>query len=155
MAALKNEAEAWRDRALRAQADLENFRKRMARDRQDAVRYANSELLEGLLPILDNFEMGLDAARQEGGEGSMILQGMEMVKNQIGVFLTDHGVEEVEAAGGTGFDPKLHEAVAQEPDESVPEGFIIRVARRGYKLRDRLLRAPTVVVSTGPAGPAS
>lgn len=147
VAQLAADVEKWRDLALRNQADLENFRKRMARDKQDAVRYANSGLLESLLPILDNFEMGLEAARTESEE-SMIFQGMQMVMNQLRAFLEELGVSEVETAG-LEFDPKLHEAVSQEPSDTVPEGGIVRVMRRGYRLRDRLLRAPAVVVSKG------
>ena len=146
--ALQAEAEHWKDQALRQKADLENFRKRTTRERQDAIRYANGSLLEALLPILDNFDMGLDAARAES-ESSMIFQGMSMVSNQLKGFLEDLGVTEVEAEG-VEFDPNSHEAVSQEASDSVPEGMIVRVMRRGYRLRDRLLRAPTVVVSTGP-----
>ena len=148
VAALEAEVGKWKEMALRSQADLDNFRKRMARDRQEGMRYANSGLLEALLPILDNFEMGLEAARAESEE-SMIFQGMDMVRNQMRGFLEEQGVTEVEAAGKV-FDPKMHEAMSQESSAEIPEGEIVKVMRRGYMLRDRLLRAPAVVVSTGP-----
>ena len=150
--ALQAEVEHWKDMALRQKADLENFRKRTTRERQDAIRYANGSLLEALLPILDNFEMGLNAARAESEE-SMIFQGMNMVANQLKGFLEDLGVKEIEAQGQV-FDPNAHEAVTQEASDTVPEGQIIRVLRRGFRLQDRLLRAPTVVVSTGPETPS-
>lgn len=144
---LQADLERFRDLALRSQADFENFRKRAAREKEDAVKYSNSSLLERLIPILDNFELGLGAARASG-ENSPILQGMDMVSKQLGDFLTQSGVEPVVAEGAK-FDPNLHEAVAQEASEMIPDGHIVRQLRRGYKLRDRLLRPATVVVSKG------
>jgi molecular chaperone GrpE len=149
----ESELERWKELAARSQAELDNYRKRMARERTEAVQYANRGLLEQLLPILDNFEMGLKAAEQaegSGGAASMILQGMGMVHKQIGDFLVDQGVQAV-PSDGEAFDPNLHEAVKQEAHDSLPEGTVIATLRRGYRLRDRLLRAATVVVSSGPA----
>jgi molecular chaperone GrpE len=143
------ELDKWKDVAARAQADLDNFRKRMAREKSEAIQYANRNLLEQLLPIIDNFEMGLKAASSAEGDSSIILQGMSMVFKQIGDFLTDQGVEIV-ASDGLAFDPNLHEALKQEPHVSVPEGHIIYTMRRGYRLKDRILRAANVVVSSGP-----
>lgn len=143
------ELDKWKDVAARAQADLDNFRKRMAREKSEAIQYANRNLLEQLLPIIDNFEMGLKAASSAEGDSSIILQGMSMVFKQIGDFLTDQGVEIV-ASDGLAFDPNVHEALKQEPHASVPEGHIIYTMRRGYRLKDRILRAANVVVSSGP-----
>lgn len=142
------EVERWKDLAYRSQAELDNFRKRSAREAQETRAYANADLLRALFPILDNFDMGLEAARAES-EKSMIFMGMSMVNRQLQDFLRDSGVQEVEAQGKV-FDPNLHEAVSQEPSAEVPEGSVIRVTRRGYKLKDRLLRAASVVVSSGP-----
>ncbi|WP_395746354.1 nucleotide exchange factor GrpE [Prosthecobacter sp.] len=152
MTALAQEAERWKDMAYRSQAELDNFRKRSAREAQETRAYANADLLRALFPILDNFDMGLEAARAES-EKSMIFMGMSMVSRQLQDFLRESGVQEIEAQGKP-FDPNLHEAVAQEASASVPEGTIIRVTRRGYKLKDRLLRAASVIVSSGPAGTA-
>lgn len=127
---------------MRTAADLENFRKRSAREREESLRYANQSLLEELLPILDNFDMGMQAAGRE--QGSMIYVGMEMVRKQLDEFLENQGVTEV-AAEGLEFDPNLHDAVSQE--EADEEGKVLRVTRRGYLLRDRLLRPASVVVS--------
>lgn len=149
MVLLAQEAERWKDLAYRSQAELDNFRKRSAREAQEARAYANADLLRSLFPILDNFDMGLEAARAES-EKSMIFMGMSMVNRQIQDFLRDSGVQEIEALGKT-FDPNLHEAVAQEASATVPEGAVVRVTRRGYKLRDRLLRAASVIVSSGAA----
>lgn len=146
---LQADLEKFRDLALRSQADFENYRKRAAREREDAVRFANFALIERLIPILDNFELGLSAAR--GSEGAAaIVQGMEMVRRQLGDFLAQHGVETIEADGKP-FDPNLHEAVSQEASDAVAEGCVIRQIRKGYRLKERLLRASLVVVSSGTA----
>jgi molecular chaperone GrpE len=143
------EIEKWKDVAARATADLDNFRKRMAREKFEAIQYANRGLLEQLLPVIDNFEMGLKAAESAEGSGSIILQGMGMVRKQLEDFLGEQGVEIV-ASDGVAFDPNVHEALKQAPHESVPEGQILYTMRRGYRLKDRLLRAANVVVSAGP-----
>lgn len=152
-AVLEAEAARWKDLALRNAAELDNYRKRVARDMQETRAYGNSDLLRSLFPILDNFEMGLEAARAEN-EKSMIFLGLSMVKRQLADFLRDQGVDEVNADSGVTFDPNLHEAVSQEASDAVPDGAIIRVTRRGFKLKDRLLRPATVVVSSGPANAA-
>jgi molecular chaperone GrpE len=148
-AALENERDKWKDLALRVQADFDNFRKRTAREVTEIRRFAASALLEDLLPVLDNFDLGLMAARQ-AGENSPIAMGMAMVRRQLDDFLTSQGVKEI-PTDGERFDPTRHDAVATEADATIPEGIILRVARKGYFLHDRVLRAPSVVVSSGPA----
>lgn len=145
---LQADLERFRDLALRSQADFDNFKKRAAREREDAVKYANSSLLERLMPIVDNFELGLSAAKSERTD-SPILSGMGMVLKQLTDFLAENGVQSIDAEGQP-FNPNLHEAIANEPSETVPQGNVVRQMRRGYKLRDRLLRPSTVVVSSGP-----
>ena len=149
VAQMQGDLQRFRDLALRSQADFENFRKRAAREKDDAVKFANASFLERLIPILDNFELGLNAARA-GAENSPILMGMDMVAKQLTDFLLGSGVEPVNGEGQV-FDPNLHEAVAQEASATVPEGTVVRQLRRGYKLRERLLRPATVVVSKGAA----
>ena|SRR5436190_23586021 len=146
---IQADLDRFRDLALRSQADFENFRKRASREKEDAVKYANASFLEKLIPILDNFELGLNAARSSA-ENSPILAGMDMVAKQLTDFLLGIGVEPINAEGQP-FDPNLHEAVAQEASAEVPEGVVLRQLRRGYKLRDRLLRPATVMVSKGSA----
>jgi len=146
---LAAEAARFKDLALRAQADLDNYRKRAVREKEDAIRYANTSLLEKLLPVLDNFELGLEAART-ATDATAIVQGMTMVEKQLKEFLRSNGVEPVPAEGQA-FDPAHHEAVAQEPSTDVPEGHVVRQLRRGYRLKDRLLRASSVTVSKGAA----
>ena len=148
MAGLQADLDRFRDLALRSQADFENFKKRAAREKEDAVKYANSSLLQRLVSILDNFELGLAAAKAEG-EQSPVYSGMVLVQKQLNDLLEEHGLQPIEAEGKK-FDPNLHEAIAHEPSES-PEGTVIRQARRGYRFKDRLLRPARVVVSSGPA----
>ena len=149
IAGLQADLDRFRDLALRSQADFDNFKKRAAREKEDAIKYANSSLLERLIAIIDNFELGLSAARSEG-EQSPIYSGMSMVLKQLMDFLADNGVQPIEAEGQK-FDPNLHEAIAHEPSKDVPEGNVIRQTRRGYRLKDRLLRPSSVVVSSGAA----
>jgi molecular chaperone GrpE len=144
---LQADLDRFRDLALRTQADFENYKKRSAREKEDAIKYANSSLLERLIAIVDNFELGLEAARAEG-EKSPIFSGMNMVLKQLMDFLADNGLQPIDAKGQK-FDPNLHEAIAHEPSEESPEGTVIRQTRRGYKLKDRLLRPSSVVVSSG------
>lgn len=145
---LEAEAAKWKEISLRTAAEMDNLRKRTAREREDAVRYANSRLLEDLLPVIDNFEMGMQAASQD--TSSMIYIGMDMVRRQLNDFLSSQGVEEIPTAGA--FDPNLHDAVSQEEAEG-EEGRILRVTRRGFRLRDRLLRPASVIVSKTPSAP--
>lgn len=140
-------AEYW-ERLLRERADFENFKKRAARDRQDAIKYANESLLQKLIPVLDNFEMALQAvsADQSGGQNQSLQQGVSMIYNQLKSTLQDAGLEPVEAAGQV-FDPTFHEAVSQQESKEVPEGHVLQQLRRGYKLKDRLIRPATVIVA--------
>lgn len=146
---LQADLERFRDLALRSQADFENYKKRAAREKEDAIKYANTSLLERLVAIVDNFELGLSAARAEG-ERSPILAGMGMVLKQLTDFLTENGLQPINADGQK-FDPNLHEAIAHEASDEFPEGTVIRQTRRGYRMKDRLLRPSSVVVSSGAA----
>ena len=146
---LQADLDRFRDLALRSQADFDNFKKRAAREKEEAMKYANSSLLERLIAIVDNFELGLSAAREEGGK-SPIFSGMSMVLKQLTDFLAENGLQPIDAEGKK-FDPNLHEAIAHEPSAEVAEGIVIRQTRRGYRLKDRLLRPSSVVVSSGRA----
>jgi molecular chaperone GrpE len=147
LASLKAELNKYKDIALRSVADLDNYRKRMAREKDDAIRYANANFLERLIPILDNFELGIQAAKA-GGNQSAVQDGMMMVFKQLQDFLASCGVETVDATGQH-FDPNVHEAIAQEQSAEVAEGYVIRQLRKGYRLKDRLIRPANVVVSKG------
>jgi molecular chaperone GrpE len=147
IASLQGDLDRFRDLALRTQADFENYKKRAAREREDAIKYANSSLLERLVNIVDNFELGLSAAREEGVR-SPIYAGMSMVLKQFTDFLAENGLQPIDALGKK-FDPNLHEAIGHEASDEVREGNVIRQTRRGYRLKDRLLRPAAVVVSSG------
>src|SRR5215207_1133571 len=138
------EAAKWKDHAARNQAELENYRKRVAREREDDIKRVRAGMLEDLLPVIDNFELGMLEVRK-GDPKSPIVIGMEMIERQLRDFMSNAGVEAVDAPGKP-FDPNVHEAVSQEASTEIPEGSVIRQVRKGYKLRDRLLRPAMVVV---------
>jgi molecular chaperone GrpE len=146
--------EYW-EQLLRTAADLENYKKRAAREKQDAIRHANEALLTRLIPVLDNFEMALAAvSNTQGGATDSLQQGVSMIQQQLRQSLTEAGLEEINA-GGQIFDPNCHEAVSQQETSEVPEGHVLQQLRKGYKLRDRLLRPATVIVAKAPAGKAA
>ena len=142
------EAAHWKDLAARNQAELDNYRKRMAREKSDAIKFANGSLLSELLPVIDSFQMGLSAAINEDPD-SIISKGMEMVQKQLEEFFSSQGAVAISSVGNE-FDPNLHEAISQESSDEVPNGHIITEIRKGYTLNDRLLRAANVIVSKGP-----
>src|SRR5215470_8362014 len=147
LAGLQADLDRFRDLALRSQADFDNYKKRAAREKEDAVKYANSSLLQRLVSILDNFELGLAAAKTDSAQ-SPIYSGMVLVQKQLNDLLEENGLHTIEAEGKK-FDPNLHEAIAHEPSDT-PEETVIRQARRGYRFKDRLLRPARVIVSSGP-----
>jgi molecular chaperone GrpE len=135
---------------VRTTADFENYRKRAARERAEAVRYANESLLERLIPVLDAFDMAQTAAQGTANESNEALKtGIQMIHQQLRAALTDAGLTEVDATGQP-FDPNLHEALSQQESTEVPEGHVLRQMRKGYRLRDRLLRPASVVVAKTP-----
>jgi len=141
--------EHW-DRLLRTMADFDNFRKRAARDKQESIKYANESLLAKLVPVLDNFDMALAATQNAQGEAILSLQaGVTMIHQQFKAVLTEAGLEEIDASGKT-FDPNLHEAVSQQETADAPEGTVVMQLRKGYKLRDRLIRPASVIVAKQP-----
>ena len=138
-------------RLLRTSADFENFKKRATREKQDAIKFANESLLQKLVPVLDNFDMALSATQAAQGDAAQSLQtGINMIYQQLKNTLAEAGLEEVDATGKL-FDPNLHEAVSQKESADVPEGTVVQQLRKGYKLRERLLRPASVVVAKKPA----
>src|SRR5262249_60739548 len=116
MAGLQADLDRFRDLALRSQADFDNYKKRAAREKEDAVKYANSSLLQRLVSILDNFELGLAAAKTDSAQ-SPIYSGMVLVQKQLNDLLEENGLHTIEAEGKK-FDPNLHEAIAHEPSDT-------------------------------------
>jgi molecular chaperone GrpE len=142
-------AENW-DRVLRITADFDNFKKRAAREKQDAIKFANENLLQKLIPILDNFDAALAAVQNaEKGAAQSLQTGVNMIYQQLKSALAETGLEELDATGKV-FDPNFHEAVSQKETADVPEGQVVQQLRKGYKFRDRLLRPATVIVAKQP-----
>lgn len=139
-----DELTKWRELAMRTAAEYDNYRKRCVKDREEFTRYATRGLLEELLPVVDNFEMGMMMAGQD--TSSMIYIGMSMVQKQLHDFLEGQGVEAIPTEIGQVFDHNIHEAIQSEPSDQ-PEGTILRIIRKGYKLKGRLLRPVNVVTA--------
>ena len=149
-------ADEYRDQLLRTAADLDNYKKRAAREKQEASKYANESLLKKLIPVLDNFDMAFAAVSSAQGETASsantdsLQQGVSMIQQQLRQALAEAGLEEINAAGQP-FDPNYHEAVSQQESAEVPEGHVVQQLRKGFKLRERLLRPATVVVAKAPS----
>lgn len=137
-----------KDQLLRVRADFENSRKRLIREKEDSLKYANQSILSDFLPLLDHLELGLQAAAAAKDVASVV-SGLKLIQSQFERFLTDHGVTPIEAVGKA-FDPHHHEALGTEPAPGKPEGTVLHQRRRGFKLGDRLLR-PASVVTVAPA----
>ncbi|HEY0863335.1 MAG TPA: nucleotide exchange factor GrpE [Lacunisphaera sp.] len=147
--AAKKEAAANYDRYMRAVADLENFRKRTLREKEELRQFATSGLMEDLIPILDTLSLGLAAARQQT-EVKGIVDGVGLVLEQCKTTLGRHGLKEVKPDGQR-FDPNFHECISHQPSAEVAEEHVMQVVRPGYTLNGRLLRPASVIVSSGPA----
>jgi molecular chaperone GrpE len=149
-------ADEYRDQLLRTAADLDNYKKRAAREKQEAIKFANESLLGKLIPVLDNFDMALAAVSNaqggtdQGASADSLQQGVSMIQQQLRQALAEAGLEEIDAAGQP-FDPNYHEAVSQQESGEVPEGHVVQQLRKGFKLRERLLRPATVIVAKAPA----
>ncbi len=148
LAAARKEAADNYDRYLRSVADLENYRKRAVRDREDATHRAVTRVLEDLIPVLDTLEQGLAAAKAPNADLKTLVSGVEMVGIKLKGALSGHGLAEISPLGKP-FDPNLHEAISQQPSSDIPADSVANVVRTGYTLNGRLVRAASVVVSTG------
>ncbi len=140
-------AQANEDRYLRTVADLENFRRRAARERDELREIAVAGVIEDLLPAMDNLRLGLQAADNHP-EAEDVAAGFRMVADQLRKTLESYGLEEISPDGGE-FDPNLHDCMSHQPHDELAEGVVIQTVRPGYRLRKRLLRAASVVVSSG------
>lgn len=147
-AALQAEAKANYELFLRERAELENFKRRMQRDKSEALRFANEPLVRDLLPVVDNLERAI-AHAQGGGNGQPLIEGVQLVLRAFLDVLEKHGVTRVSATGEP-FDPTKHEAVAQVETEELPPNSVAEEHTPGYSLHDRLLRAAMVSVSKAP-----
>ena len=139
------------DQLLRAHADYENYKKRMAREKDDLYKFGNERLMKELLPILDNFERSLTHAKETRSLDG-ILEGVDLIRKELLNTLTKFGLSEISAKGEK-FDPSKHEATAQVPTADHPEGTVMDEFQKGYFVHDRLLRPAMVIVAGPPAEP--
>lgn len=149
IAELEAQLQEANQKALRAGAELENYRKRAQREMADERRYAVLPLVRDLLAVLDNLNRAIEATK-DGSSNSGLLEGVKMVAAQFEAVLKQHGCTPIETVGQP-FDPNQHQAIAQEPSDQYPAGTVTRAAQIGYKLHDRVVRPAQVFVSTGPA----
>lgn len=153
IAELKGQAEKARehwDMLVRVTADFDNYKKRAARERTESIKFANESLLQKLVPILDTFDMALSAAASaKEGTAQSLQTGVTMILSQLKGVLTDAGLEEIDASGKV-FDPNIHEAVSQQESADVAEGHVLQQLRKGYRLKERLVRPATVIVAKKP-----
>jgi len=143
--AIQQELDDIRGKYVRLLADFDNFRKRVARERADTIRHAGEEIVTDLLPVLDHFELAL---RQAADPEEPLVVGVRMVFDQLVAALGRHGLTAIEAQG-VAFQPEEHAAVACQPSDEVAEGMVLLQTRRGYRLRDRVIRPAMVIVSGG------
>ena len=137
------------ERYVRLYADFENFKKRAARERDEVRRATTESVLGRLLPVLDTFEMAMQAAALPNTNLESLKAGVSMIQGQLRNTVADYGVEEIDAMGKP-FDPALHEALSQQETTEVAEGLVISQNRKGYRMKDRLLRPAAVVVARKP-----
>jgi molecular chaperone GrpE len=147
---LAAERDQYLDIAQRTRAEFENYQKRNQKDRELDRKYAFGPLVLDLLPVIDNLERTLDAARKAGDNGALV-QGVALVQKQFLDALKRHGIHRVDAAPGGAFDPNLHQAVMQRPVDGMDAGHIVDVHEQGYLNQDRVLRPAKVTVSAKPA----
>lgn len=138
----------WQDQYLRKAADFENYRKRMIREKQEAIDYANGNLLLDLVQVLDDFDRAIDAGKTQGGESSnnAFVEGVVMIKNQMVSMLSSKYGLSYYPAKGEAFDPNLHEAVSMIQSPDVKEAVVGEELQKGYKLKERVIRHSKVMV---------
>jgi molecular chaperone GrpE len=131
------------DRLLRLAADFDNYKKRVAREREEYVALANARLLTELLPVIDDLERALSAAEEH--EEAQLEEGVRLVHRSLAALLERQGIELIETDGK--FDPHVHEALLSQPSEEAESGAVINVVQKGYKLGDRVVRPARVIVA--------
>jgi molecular chaperone GrpE len=148
LAAAKKEAADNHDRYLRTAADLENFRRRTVREKEELRLFAASRMLEDFLPALDNLSLALASARQPKAELKALADGVDLVQQQLKAALATHGLKEINPLGQP-FDPHQHEAISHQSSDATKAEHVLKVVRTGYVLNGRLLRPASVIVSSG------
>ena len=146
-AALKTALADANDRNLRLMAEFDDFRRRSAKEQLDIIETANGKLLEKLSEVQDNFERAF-ASENKAKDLEAFEKGMQMIYNQFAKILSDAGLEQIDPTGAE-FDPNMHEALMQQPSETIPEGHVVTVFQKGYKLKNKILKTAKVIVSSG------
>lgn len=146
----KAEAAANYDKFMRSAADLENFRRRTVREKDDLRTTVTGRVLEDIFPVLDTLALAIGAAKQPKADLKSLVGGVDMVLTQLKTALANHGLKEISPAG-LPFDPHQHEAISHQPSKDIKEEHVLNVVRTGYSLNGRLLRPASVVISSGPA----
>lgn len=144
---LKQQLADANDRNLRLMAEFDNYRRRTAKEQLELIETANGKLLEKLSEVQDNFERAF-ASENKAQDLEAFEKGMQMIYNQFAKILTDAGLEQIDPTGAE-FDPNCHEALMQQPSETIPEGHVVTVFQKGYKLKNKILKTAKVIVSSG------
>ena len=144
---LKQQLAEANDRNLRLMAEFDNYRRRTAKEQLELIETANGKLLEKLSEVQDNFERAF-ASENKAQDLEAFEKGMQMIYNQFAKILTDAGLEQIDPTGAE-FDPNMHEALMQQPSETIPEGHVVTVFQKGYKLKNKILKTAKVIVSSG------
>ncbi len=135
---------------LRGRAEMENFRKRMQRDSDQQLKFANVPIVRDLLDVIDNLNRALESARGDESNAKALIEGVQMVSQQFTDVLAKHGCKAIDAVG-TDFDPNIHQAIAQMPSPQFAAGKVAQQLALGFMLHDRVIRPAQVIVSTGAA----
>ncbi|MES0875103.1 nucleotide exchange factor GrpE [Sinimarinibacterium thermocellulolyticum] len=150
IAELEAEAKSARDAQLRALAEMENTRRRLERDAQTSLKFANEKLIGDLLAVCDSLELGLKAAADAGEDGKALVDGMQLTWRQMMSVLEKHGVKQLDPAGQP-FNPDFHQAMTMVESTEVAPNHVLSVMQKGYTLHERLLRPAMVVVAKAPS----
>lgn len=147
LAALEKKNEAYREEVIRANAEMDNVRKRAERDVSNARKYANEKILVELLPVVDSLVRGLEGEELSDGQAKAVRDGMRLTLDLLEKTLEKFGVEAIAPAVGEVFNPEVHEAMSMQPSEEAASGTVLQVLQKGYQLNGRVIRAAMVIVA--------
>jgi len=139
----------YKDQLLRKAAEFENYRKRIENDSANLVRFANEELIEKFLPVLDDFDRSFAALKNMNSGGESFIKGIELIYNKLRRIFELQGIKPIDVVGQP-FDPELHDALLQMPSKEHPPNTVIQEVEKGYTLHDRVIRHSKVIVSAEP-----
>lgn len=147
--ALEQQVVDLRQRELKAQAELENFRKRMVRETESQLKFAALPMVRDLLDVVDNLHRAIESSGAAAGSEGLV-EGVKMVQQQLVAVLAKHSCKPIDSVGKA-FDPNVHQAIAQQPSAEFPAGTVVQEVSVGYRMYDRVVRPSMVIVSTGPS----